>query len=235
MIATPRLLSVAMGIGSLIVAGALQAAPAGEPNAPTVPPCVTGTPCPGAVPGVGPQGRLVPPCVTGTPCPGAGPQGRGVPPCVAGTPGFHPRHHHGFRGGPGQFQGPRALPPRQTLEDRLTYLRGAIKPTDAQVPQWTKYEEAITVAHSVKKLPSLGPEATVQEKIEARAALKKAEAEALENLAKARAELVKVLTPEQIFVLEKMENRAHHSGKIHKPINRHPRIGSEQPANPAKL
>lgn len=219
MVPSSKLLSVAFGISSLLVATALQAAPVPPQGGPEA------------------QEAPVPPCVTVDPPRGIhhrGPHhyynGPVQPPCVKGAPGWGYRHHPHFYDGPRHFHGPRALPPRMPFEDRLAFLRGSVQPKDAQLPQWNSYEEALIAAHDVKKnLPPPGPEATQQQRLEARIALKKAEVDALENVAKARAELVKVLTPEQIFVLEKIE------AKPRKPFDRRPRVAGVPPQGAPKI
>ena len=142
------------------------------------------------------------------PCPWANQNGAGCPqgygpyhggmmmrgaPCWGNAQNFHHPRFGGFG-----------------YEERKTYMLGALNLADNQKAAWQKYSDALDAAHNVRtQRPQLGPDATRQDYLDARTQFLKNQVAALENLAKARADFVKVLTHEQAKVLDQVERFSH--------------------------
>ncbi len=146
--------------------------------------------------------------------PDARPGFRG-PGCADIAPDARP----GFRGpGAPDFQR-RGPGPKFGFEERLTFLLGSLDLNDSQKAAWNNYKQALENAHDIGKKPGepkARPEGQ-QARLEARIETLKAKLAVTEALAKARADLVKVLTPEQAKTLEALEDRAHGRAQPRRP------------------
>lgn len=133
----------------------------------------------------------------GAPCNGAPCYQQGqpqVPPCFAN---------------PGNFN----KGPTQSFQERKDFLLDSLQLNDSQKSAWDNYSSAVDALHSLRqsKIPQ-GPQLDRQKFLEERAARLQKSADATQALLKARAELLKVLTPEQAKTLEMIENRNHFRG-----------------------
>ncbi|WP_290116227.1 Spy/CpxP family protein refolding chaperone, partial [Turicimonas muris] len=79
---------------------------------------------------------------------------------------------------------------------------------------WNNYSAAIDALHAQRNANQQAPgwQLSQEQRLEARVARLQQQLEATQNLIKARAELVKVLTPEQVKVLEALESKSHFRG-----------------------
>lgn len=117
-----------------------------------------------------------------------------LPPCYTA-----PR---GFMGGPGYG-----------YQDRKAYILGSLNLNDSQKPAWNNYSAAIDALHAQRGPNKVqGQQLDQQQLLEARAQRLQQRLEATQNLIKARAEFLKVLTPEQAKTFEALENRSHFRG-----------------------
>lgn len=94
-------------------------------------------------------------------------------------------------------------------EQRTVYLRGLLNLTDAQKPVFDAYVAAADAAHNVRGQFKFDPNGSRQEQLDARIENQKLRLAALEKVAQARADLVKVLSAEQVQALEGFEARSH--------------------------
>lgn len=142
------------------------------------------------------------------PGPAGAQQGPGCPYASQQAQGYH--YHH-FKGQvPPCAQGQFAKGPKFSLEDRKNLMLGALNLTDAQKPAWTAYSAAIDGVHNLRgPKPQLDQNLDHQAFLQQRAERLQKSLEATQNLIKARADLLKVLTPEQVKVLDAMETRSH--------------------------
>lgn len=141
---------------------------------------------------------------------------------------FGPQHHHWQFNGQDcpnvacpnarEFRGKRGVPPcasqnyqrapRLNFEERKALLLGSLDLNDSQKSAWKNYSNAVDQMHD-KKRPNYKDGMSRQELLQERANVLKARLQNVENLIKARAELLKVLTPEQVSIFEKLETRGH--------------------------
>lgn len=128
---------------------------------------------------------------------------KGIPPCLRGDShpcidkkeGYRP-HGREFRH---EYSG-------LSFEDRQILLTGKLKLSEAQKSYWDTYSKALEALHQVSPIkPSA--QMTQQERLELRVERLKERVAKTEQLAKARSDLLKQLTPEQIEVLESFEHR----------------------------
>ena len=120
-----------------------------------------------------------------------------------------------YNGAPCYFgQGNQMRGPAVGYQDRKLYLLGSLNLNDSQKPAWNNYSAAIDALHAQRNANQQAPgwQLSQEQRLEARVARLQQQLEATQNLIKARAELVKVLTPEQVKVLEALESKSHFRG-----------------------
>ena len=126
------------------------------------------------------------------------------PPCVQPGCAYAGQQHPHFRG-----NYPRGYHQKfGNYESRKTYLRGLLNLSDAQKPAFDAYLAAVDATHA-RPAVQANPNASRQDLLNQRIERQKARLATLEKVAQARAELVKVLTPEQAAALDSFESRSH--------------------------
>lgn len=159
-----------------------------------------------------------------------------------GCGGWHqgPDGYYGMMGpgcawgwGPQQGNGPRG---NWNYQDRKTYMLGALNLSDNQKSAWNNYSQAIDAVHNARSNQQLDPNASRQDRLNARIDSLKDQTAALEALTKARNEFVKVLSPEQVAVLDQFESGSYHGVRGFHHGRGPANMGAQQrgPKGPAK-
>lgn len=117
--------------------------------------------------------------------------------------------------GPGMMYGYGPMMGQLNWQDRQALLQGKLNLADNQKQAWKDYSDAVGAAHQKQPKVKAQKPADQQARLEARIANLKARLAVAENLLKARQNLLSVLTPDQVQILQDYE------AMMHQPKVRH--------------